>query len=186
MGGVSESLYVPELLGGLLLEASPDGLRAVRFGERPEPDAPGPVVLAAARQLREYFAGQRCDFELPLDLIGTRFQVAVWRTLLQIPYAGTASYREIAQAVERPRGYQAIGQANTRNPVAIIVPCHRVINADGSLGGYGGGANRKQQLLELEEHYAERFGKTATGRAGLSGNAWLFDAGTGGAVQRAD
>ncbi|HVW83455.1 MAG TPA: MGMT family protein, partial [Bryobacteraceae bacterium] len=80
---------------------------------------------------------------------------AVWRALMAIPYGQTASYRDIAVAVGRPKGFQAIGQANTRNPIPIIVPCHRVINADGSLGGYGGGVDRKRALLEMERRYAQ-------------------------------
>lgn len=116
----------------------------------------------AEQQLRAYFAGTLHRFEIPLDLIGTPFQLAVWNTLTEIPYARTASYRDIAFAVDRPKGFQAIGQANTRNPIPIIVPCHRVINADGSLGGYGGGIDRKIQLLQLEQHHhAQRFRETA-------------------------
>ena len=85
----------------------------------------------------------------------------MWKALTAIPYARTASYRDIALAVDRPRGFQAIGQANTRNPIAIVVPCHRVINADGSMGGYGGGLDRKRILLELEQTHAHRFRETA-------------------------
>jgi methylated-DNA-[protein]-cysteine S-methyltransferase len=119
------------------------------------------MVLRAERQLREYFNGERRLFDIPLDLEGTPFQLAVWRALMEIPYAKTSSYRHIAIAVDRPRGFQAIGQANTRNPVPIIVPCHRVINADGSLGGYGGGLDRKKELLRLEAEHAHRFRETA-------------------------
>jgi methylated-DNA-[protein]-cysteine S-methyltransferase len=158
---VNESVFIAGLLGGITLQASAKGLRAIRFGDRTEPDEPGPVVLAAAQQLHEYFAGTRHRFDVPLDLIGTPFQLEVWRVLTQIPYARTASYRDIALAVDRPKGAQAIGQANTRNPIPIIVPCHRVVNADGSLGGYGGGMNRKMELLQLERQYAQRFRETA-------------------------
>jgi O-6-methylguanine DNA methyltransferase len=163
---VTESLYLPDLLSGLKLEASDRGLSAIRFdgtrgaGTR-STDQAGPIVNAAARQLREYFAGERFGFDVPLDLRGTPFQVEVWLALTRIPYAETSSYRDIAIAVNRPKGFQAIGQANTRNPVPIIVPCHRVINADGSMGGYGGGADRKFQLLELERIHAHRFRETA-------------------------
>jgi methylated-DNA-[protein]-cysteine S-methyltransferase len=158
---VNESVFIADLLGGIALQASAKGLRAIRFGDRIEPDVPGPVVLAAAQQLHEYFAGTRHGFDVPLDLLGTPFQLEVWRALTQIPYARTASYRDIALAVDRPKGAQAIGQANTRNPIPIIVPCHRVVNADGSLGGYGGGINRKMELLQLERQYAQRFRETA-------------------------
>jgi O-6-methylguanine DNA methyltransferase len=159
---VSESLFLPDLLGGITLQATTAGLRIVRFGECMEADNPGPCVVAAGQQLHEYFAGTLHRFEIPLDLTGTPFQLAVWGALTQIPYARTASYRDIAIAVDRPKGFQAVGQANTRNPIPIIVPCHRVINADGSLGGYGGGIDRKIQLLQLEQqHHAQRFRETA-------------------------
>lgn len=157
----TEALYLPDLLGGLALEASSRGLCAIHFGESESPDHPGPVVRYAERQLREYFAGERFSFDLELDLTGTPFQLAVWRALTRIPYAGTRSYRDIAIAVDRPKGFQAIGQANTRNPIPIVVPCHRVINADGSMGGYGGGPDRKHTLLELEKSHAHRFRQTA-------------------------
>lgn len=158
---MSESLYLPDLLGGISLEAGAKGLRAIRFGERMNADVPGPLVLAAERQLREYFKGERRDFDLPLDPTGTPFQLAVWGVLTRIPYGRTCSYRDIAIAVNRPKGFQAIGQANTRNPIPIVVPCHRVINADGSMGGYGGGIDRKQQLLELERKHAQHSRETA-------------------------
>jgi methylated-DNA-[protein]-cysteine S-methyltransferase len=146
---------MPDLMGGIALEAGPGGLRSARFGGAGGPDVPGAVVTAAAGQLREYFAGQRSAFDIPLDPQGTPFQLAVWRALMAIPYGQTACYRDIAVAVGRPKGFQAIGQANTRNPIPIIVPCHRVINADGSLGGYGGGVDRKRALLEMERRYAQ-------------------------------
>ena len=149
-----ESLYVPELLGGLTLEATSRGLCAIRFGAGNTVDRSGPIVVEVARQVREYFRGERRTFEVKLDLEGTPFRMQVWRALMDIPYARTASYRDIAIAVGRPKGFQAIGQANTRNPIPIIVPCHRVINADGSMGGYGGGLDRKRELLGLEARYA--------------------------------
>lgn len=158
---MTESLYLPEFLAGLTLLASPRGLRVIQFGERGGTDKPGPMVLSAERQLREYFNGERRSFDIPLDLEGTPFQLAVWRALLEIPYAKTRSYRDIAIAVNRPKGFQAIGQANTRNPIPIIVPCHRVVNADGSLGGYGGGRDRKRELLRLKAQHAHRFRETA-------------------------
>jgi methylated-DNA-[protein]-cysteine S-methyltransferase len=157
----TEVLRLDACLGGLTLEATDSGLCGVRFDASPRPDKPGPHVLEAARQLREYFSGERAKFDLPLAPEGTPFQLEVWRTLMKIPYAGTASYRDIAITVNRPKGFQAIGQANTRNPLPIIVPCHRVINADGSMGGYGGGVDRKRILLELEQSHAHRFRQTA-------------------------
>src|SRR4051812_40176934 len=108
-------------------------------------------------QLREYFAGERHTFAARLDLRGTDFQVAVWHALLEIPYGETASYGEIARRIGRPDTVRAVGTTNGRNPIAVIIPCHRVIGADGSLVGYGGGLDRKRLLLELEaEHSAPR------------------------------
>ena len=153
---MTELLYLPDVLAGLTIEAGPRGLRSIHFGRRDGADAAGPTVRMAERQLREYFAGERLAFDLALDLAGTSFQLAVWRALTAIPYGGTCSYRDIAMAVGRPKGFQAIGQANTRNPIPIVVPCHRVINADGSMGGYGGGVERKRVLLEMEKGYAGR------------------------------
>ena len=102
------------------------------------------------RELEEYFAGDRRDFSFPLDLRGTNFQLACWRALIAIPYGETRSYADIARAVGRPQGFRAVGMANNRNPVAIVVPCHRVIASDGTLCGYGGGLDIKRKLLELE------------------------------------
>jgi methylated-DNA-[protein]-cysteine S-methyltransferase len=108
-------------------------------------------ALAPLRhQLEEYFAGERREFELELAPTGTPFQLSVWRALRAIPYGETTSYGEIAAAVGQPSAARAVGGANNRNPIAIIVPCHRVIGASGSLTGYGGGLPRKQQLLKLE------------------------------------
>ncbi len=104
----------------------------------------------AAKQLLEYLAGKRRDFDLPLDLRGTEFQLAVWRALCAIPYGETISYAEQARRVGRPNAPRAVGAANGANPIAIIVPCHRVVNADGKLGGYGGGLPLKKRLLALE------------------------------------
>lgn len=102
------------------------------------------------RQLEEYFAGQRRGFELPLDLRGTYFRKRCWQQLLSIPYGETRSYAEIARAVDNPKGFRAVGQANHYNPIAIIVPCHRVLASDKMLGGYGGGLKVKALLLKLE------------------------------------
>lgn len=102
------------------------------------------------RELEEYFAGKRRMFDLPLDLRGTEFQKRCWRELLKIPYGQTRSYADIARAVGSPRAFRAVGMANHSNPVAILVPCHRVIASDGSLCGYGGGLEVKRKLLELE------------------------------------
>jgi len=101
-------------------------------------------------QLDEYFAGTRTGFDVPMRLEGTAFQRAVWAQLCAIPYGSTISYGELARRVGNPKASRAVGLANGRNPIAVIVPCHRVIAADGSLGGYGGGLDRKTALLDLE------------------------------------
>lgn len=158
---MTESLYLCDLMGGIRVEASASGVTGIRLGGAPGGENPGPLVERAAQQLREYFEGRRFAFDVPLDPTGTPFQREVWRALMNIPYGATGSYRDIAIAVNRPKGFQAIGQANTRNPLPIIVPCHRVINADGTLGGYGGGVERKRELLELELRHAHLFRETA-------------------------
>jgi O-6-methylguanine DNA methyltransferase len=104
----------------------------------------------AVAQILEYLEGERTEFDLPLDLRGTRFQRAVWQALREIPYGEQRSYRDIAVAVGRPKAVRAVGAANGSNPVALVVPCHRVINSDGKLGGYGGGLELKARLLALE------------------------------------
>jgi O-6-methylguanine DNA methyltransferase len=101
-------------------------------------------------ELEQYFAGKRRKFTFPLDLRGTDFQIACWRALLAIPYGETRTYADIARAVGKPTGFRAVGMANNRNPIAIVVPCHRVIASDGTLCGYGGGLDLKRRLLELE------------------------------------
>lgn len=109
------------------------------------------LIKKAAEQLNEYFKGKRKDFDLPICLEGTEFQKKVWRTLCDIPYGETRSYKQIAEAVESPKACRAVGMANNRNKISIIVPCHRVVGADGSLVGYGGGLNIKEKLLLLEK-----------------------------------
>lgn len=105
----------------------------------------------AIEQLREYFAGERTAFDLPLRPAGSGFELSVWEQLTKIPYGETRSYGELARALGDPGAAQAVGAANGRNPIAIVVPCHRVIGADGSLVGYAGGLDRKRFLLDLEE-----------------------------------
>jgi methylated-DNA-[protein]-cysteine S-methyltransferase len=108
----------------------------------------------AVDQLDAYFAGELTDFDVQLDLRGSEFQQRVWKALLTIPYGETRSYGEIAEQIDAPGAARAVGLANGHNPIAIIVPCHRVIGASGHLTGYGGGLDRKQTLLELEKHRA--------------------------------
>jgi methylated-DNA-[protein]-cysteine S-methyltransferase len=122
-------------------------------------DANAGPLPQAVRQLGEYFAGNRLDFDLPLRLQGTEFQQRVWRALTEIPYGATWSYGELAKRIGNPNASRAVGLANGRNPISILVPCHRVIGADGSLTGYGGGLERKQWLLAHEGLH--RFGRPA-------------------------
>jgi O-6-methylguanine DNA methyltransferase len=110
----------------------------------------GPVLNQAAAQLDEYFNTRRREFQLPLDLHGTPFQQKVWNALLDIPYGKTRSYAELARSIGAPKAFRAVGAANGANPIAIIIPCHRVISSGGGLGGYGGGVPLKKRLLELE------------------------------------
>jgi methylated-DNA-[protein]-cysteine S-methyltransferase len=120
---------------------------------------PAPLS-AAARQLDEYFAGSRRTFSLAFELEGTDFQRRVWLALADIPYGETVSYGELARSVGHPNAYRAVGSANGANPLAIILPCHRVVASDGSLGGYGGGLPTKQALLDLERAVAAGKGRT--------------------------
>ncbi len=108
------------------------------------------AFAAVAAQLAEYFAGERTAFDLPLAPSGTEFQLRVWQQLRTIPFGETRSYADIARGIGAVNGFRAVGLANGRNPISIIVPCHRVIGADGSLTGYGGGIERKRFLLDLE------------------------------------
>lgn len=108
------------------------------------------VMKECIRQLDEYFSGNRKDFTLPLALEGTNFQCSVWKALQTIPYGQTISYKQLAERVENPKACRAVGSANGRNPIAIIIPCHRVIAANGTLGGYAGGLDIKTILLTLE------------------------------------
>ena len=120
-----------------------------------------PAALAEpARQLREYFAGERTEFELELRPAGTVFQQAVWELLLAIPYGRTTTYGALALELGDPRKVRAVGLANGRNPISIVVPCHRVIGSDGSLTGYGGGLERKRHLLDLEAEVVAGFRAT--------------------------
>ena len=112
-----------------------------------------PVLAETKRQLEEYFAGKRKEFDLPLSMRGTSFQKMVWEELLKIPYGETVTYGEIAARINNPRAGRAVGMANHHNPISIVVPCHRVIGADGRLTGYGGGLQIKESLLDLEKKY---------------------------------
>lgn len=136
------------LPGQQTIRPNPRNLRAEKRGLRFEESAS--AMRPYIHELEEYFAGGRREFTFPLDLRGTDFQRACWQALRAIPYGETRSYGDIARAVGRPQGFRAVGMANNRNPVAIVVPCHRVIASDGTLCGYGGGLDLKRKLLELE------------------------------------
>jgi methylated-DNA-[protein]-cysteine S-methyltransferase len=144
-------------IGELLLLGDEDALCGLYMqgGRKPATVDPMWELDAApftevSTQLREYFAGARRDFEVPLHITGGEFECEVWHALRGIPYGETVSYGEIARRIGQPQAARAVGLANGRNPIAVIVPCHRVIGADGSLTGYGGGLERKRLLLELE------------------------------------
>lgn len=173
-----EEIYVGTLrtpIGELLLSATGRGLCGIEFGAAAEDEerllrwaskriggdarlvrgggaapSPHPLIGAAQEQLRDYFAGRRQSFELPLDLRGTAFQLRVWRALTQVPYGETQSYKGIAEAIGAPKAVRAVGGANNRNPVPIVVPCHRIVGHNGALVGYGGGLDIKTYLLRLE------------------------------------
>ena len=146
-------------LGRMLIAATDEGLAGIWFvGQRHGPDSTGwredaqhPVLLEAIGQLRAYFDGGRTDFALPLDLAaGTPFQQSVWKALLAIPRGATTSYAALGRQLGRPQAARAIGAAVGRNPLSIVVPCHRVLGTGGSLTGYAGGLERKVALLQLE------------------------------------
>jgi methylated-DNA-[protein]-cysteine S-methyltransferase len=141
-------------VGTLTLVVGEVGLRAVLFpGEAsPEGAVEGthPLLASAQQQLREYFTGERRTFELPLDPVGTPFQRRCWLALSSIPYGRTLSYGEQARRLGHPRAARAVGAANARNPISIVLPCHRVVGANGALTGYGGGLDAKRLLLEHE------------------------------------
>jgi methylated-DNA-[protein]-cysteine S-methyltransferase len=142
-------------IGELLLLSDGEALTGLSMQDasRPLPIDPGwePAALdEPRRELEEYFAGERTSFDLPLRPRGSAFQQAVWHALTGIPYGETRSYGEIARAIGKPDAVRAVGAANGANPIAVIVPCHRVIGADGSLTGFGGGLERKRTLLDLE------------------------------------
>lgn len=155
---------IPSPLGPLYLVASPRGLQEVSRRKCPaamasslKDPAPAIRILAqSARELGEYFRGQRQHFQIPLAPRGTPFQQQVWRELQNIPYGSTCSYKDIAARIKNPKGARAVGSANGKNPLCIVIPCHRVIAADGSIGGYSGGLTMKRKLLALELSRLER------------------------------
>ena len=151
----THTAFLGSPIGWVKVRADESAVLSVDFVEAPEdtgtPPKDRPAVLAQAlSELDEYFRGERTSFSLPLRLGGTPFQSRVWDRLLRVPYGRTTTYRALAEAVGNDRATRAVGGANHRNPVSIIVPCHRVVGADGSLTGYGGGLWRKEWLLRHE------------------------------------
>lgn len=145
-------------VGYFRLQATESGLQSLHLNYVPDDaeniESPShPVLVMAHQQLQEYFAGSRKEFSVPLAMLGTEFQLADWQALQTIPYGSTVSYKAVAEQIGRPKAVRAVGMANNRNPIAIIVPCHRVVGANGSLVGYGGGLAMKQWLLAHEQKY---------------------------------
>jgi methylated-DNA-[protein]-cysteine S-methyltransferase len=153
---VRNELVVASPVGKLRLVASEKGLVAidVRNNAKQEVTAKNPsaqaVLIQTKKQLEQYFAGKRTTFDVALDLVGTEFQVQAWRALCRIPFGKTISYGQQAANIKKPKAFRAVGSANGKNPIPIIVPCHRVVASDGSLGGYSLGLRMKKQLLALE------------------------------------
>jgi len=145
-------------IGTLLIAGDEQAVRRIDFPKDGKPGTPQPdwaessrgPVGQAMKQLREYFAGKRADFDLPLAPEGTEFQRTVWRNLQDIPYGETISYGELAKRVGNPKASRSVGAANGQNPIPIVIPCHRVIGANGKLTGFGGGLPTKEALLALE------------------------------------
>ena len=145
-------------LGDIFLVASSAGLRGLHFEKQKVPMVTSSSTKGAAthllnqaeQQLNEYFRGDRKSFDVPLEMQGTSFQKSVWKALVQIPFGKTISYAELAQRIGRPKAFRAVGNANGKNPICIMVPCHRVIAADSTLGGYSYGLKIKTALLNLE------------------------------------
>jgi len=143
--------YMFSPLGWIEIKATEQGICQVIFcGADQQTVKPNHITGQCKGQLAEYFSGQRHSFDVPLDAKGTDFQRAVWACLMQIPCGETATYLDIAKMVNKPKGSQAVGGANGRNPISIIVPCHRIIGSNGALTGYAGGIERKLWLLKHE------------------------------------
>jgi AraC family transcriptional regulator of adaptative response/methylated-DNA-[protein]-cysteine methyltransferase len=150
-GATSEAIVLCDFAERPMIGAQ---LAAVRRRIGPTAEGSSPLLDRLESQLKEYFAGGRREFDLPLDIPGSAFQERIWAELQRIPYGETISYRQLAERVDAGAGYRAVGRANGANRVAVVVPCHRVIAAGGGLGGYGGGLPAKRRLLELEGSHA--------------------------------
>ncbi|MGL5541351.1 MAG: methylated-DNA--[protein]-cysteine S-methyltransferase [Erysipelotrichaceae bacterium] len=149
--------YMDSPMGLVEIIANEQAIVAVEFVEwAVEEVVENAVVKEGKRQLAQYFEGKRTTFELPLELEGTVFRMKVWAALQQVPYGAHVSYQDIATAIGQPTAARAIGQANHHNPIAIIVPCHRVVGKNGSLVGYAGGLERKAKLLQMEKDFTKQ------------------------------
>ena len=146
------SFHLHSPCGWMTIQTTPQGLQSITWAETPEePDPPQTEVqLRISEQLQAYFQGDLKQFDVPLVLEGTSFQKEIWRLLRQIPWGVTTSYLQLAQLYGDPKAVRAVGMANNKNPIPIIVPCHRVIGSDGSLVGYAGGLSKKEWLLRHE------------------------------------
>ena len=140
-------------IGPFAIVGNQKGILTIKFNKKPSKiDHNLPACMREClRQMDEYFKGRRKKFSVPLQLEGTDFQKAVWRQLKKIPFGRTASYGDVARAIDRPRAFRAVGNANNKNPIPVIIPCHRVIGSDGKLVGFGGGIWRKEWLLDHEK-----------------------------------
>ena len=153
---VRNTLVMSSPVGKLTLVASKNGLVAIDLRNNAKQvvtakDASAQsILLKTKKQLEQYFAGKRTSFDVALDLVGTEFQVKAWRALCRIPFGKTITYGQQASNIKKPKAFRAVGSANGKNPIPIIVPCHRVVASDGSLGGYSLGLKMKKQLLALE------------------------------------
>ena len=146
-------------MGPVTVASTGKGIASIHFGNSvPAGAVTDPSAnYQTLEQLTEYFEGKRTQFDLPLDVAGTPFQKAVWNELLRIPYGETRTYGEIAKAIGRPGAARAVGMANHDNPIAVVIPCHRVVGRDGSLTGYAGGVHLKAQLLSIERRHQTLF-----------------------------
>ncbi len=163
--------YLETPIGRLMLVGTERGLLQIEFatgktrrGPQPQWRRDDGCLPEAAAQLRDYFAGRRRDFDLPLEPRGTAFQLRTWRALCDIPYGATTTYAALARTIGSPKAVRAVGAANGRNPLPIVVPCHRVIGSDGSLTGFGGGTDVKRTLLQLEGALVSNQGSGAGGQ----------------------
>lgn len=162
--GASSHFMYRTPFGSVTIQVSDDAVERVAFGKADlaGPERPTELSNRAANELQEYFAGKRHVFDVPLHAEGTPFQMQVWQALQRIPYGQTRTYGQVAASIGHPGASRAVGQANNRNPLPIFIPCHRVVAADGSLGGYSFGVKTKKFLLDLEASHAGK----ASGRGG--------------------